>query len=222
MGRWRWLDLGYWLFFTPLITGMLTRLATLGIFAVFAAFATRMTLDLGFWIELAPALLLADLVGYWSHRMRHGRVLWQVHAIHHSATRLDALAAARMHPIDDVIDNTLVGVALFAAGFSVETIFWMGPILFAHIALTHADVAWDFGPLRRILVSPAHHRAHHEVGAAKNYAGMFAFIDVAFGTFGESAGRQHGPGEYIPESMTAHLLWPLRKLLVRGRTTHGA
>lgn len=210
--RRRWLDMTYWLVFTPFVTGMLTRLATLGVFAALAMAMTRPTLSLGFWLELPLALILADVAGYWSHRMRHRGVLWHFHAIHHSPTRLDALAAARMHPVDDIIDNTLVGLALFLAGFSAQVIFAIGPILFAHIALTHANVKWTFGPLRRIFVSPAIHRAHHEVGDGKNYAGMFSFIDVVFGTYAEPSSEPHGSGEEIPETLLGHLAWPIRQL----------
>lgn len=115
-------------------------------------------------------------------------------------------------PVDDMIDNTLIGLVLYVAGFSVQIIFMIGPILFLHIALIHANVTWDFGPLRKVFVSPAHHRAHHEVGDFKNYAGMFSFIDVIFGTYARGAGRPHGSGEAIPESLLAHLMWPLREL----------
>jgi len=206
----RRLDLTYWLFFTPLVTGGLTRCTTLGAIGLLTTLVPRPTLELGILTELMIALVVADFVGYWSHRLRHSVVLWRFHAIHHSPTKLDALAAARMHPVDDVIDNTLVGAVLFAAGFSTETVFAIGPILFLHIALTHADVDWNFGLFRKVLVSPAHHRAHHEIGAAQNYAGMFSFIDVLFGTYRENSGGSHGAGEPIPESLRAHLAWPLR------------
>lgn len=211
VARWRWLDVTYWLFFTPLVTGLLTRLTTLGAIALLAGVLTRPTLSLGFWVELPLALVLADIAGYWSHRMRHRGVLWYFHTIHHSPTKLDALAAARMHPVDDIIDNTWVGASLFVAGFSTETIFAIGPILFLHIALTHANVSWDFGPFKKVFVSPVHHRAHHEIGPGKNYAGMFSFIDVLFGTYEDTSGREHGAGEMIPETLLAHLAWPFQK-----------
>lgn len=212
----RLLDVTYWFVFTPFITGALTRFLTLGAFGLLAMTMTRPMLALGFWVELPIALVLADIGGYWSHRLRHRGVLWHFHAIHHSPTKLDALAAARMHPVDDMIDNTVVAVVLFVAGFSVQTIFAIAPILFLHIALIHANVTWDFGPLRKIFVSPAHHRAHHEVGDGKNYAGMFSFIDVIFGTYAIGTGRPHGAGEPIPESLLAHLLWPVHELRRRS------
>lgn len=206
----RWLDVTYWLFLTPLVTGLLTRLSTLGAIALLATIVSRPTLSLGFWFELPLALVAADLVGYWSHRLRHCGFLWRFHAIHHSPTELDALAAARMHPVDDMIDNTSVGMALFVAGFSPQIIFAIGPILFLHIALIHADVTWGFGSLAKIFVSPVHHRAHHEVGTGKNFAGMFSFFDTMFGTYEKPTGAPHGAGEPIPESLLAHLVWPFR------------
>ena len=206
----RRLDLTYWLFFTPLVTGGLTRCTTLGAIGLLTIAVPRPTFELGILTELMLALVVADFVGYWSHRLRHSSALWRFHAIHHSPTELDALAAARMHPVDDIIDNTLVGTVLFVTGFSTETVLAIGPLLFLHIALTHAKVGWGFGPFRKILVSPAHHRSHHEIGAAQNYAGMFSFIDVLFGTYRESPGGPHGSGEPIPESLRAHLAWSLR------------
>jgi len=211
--RLRRLDVAYWLLVTPLVTGVLTRATALGAIGLLSATLSRHELSLHLVYQLPLALLLADFAGYWSHRARHVFVLWHFHAIHHSATQLDALAAARMHPIDDVIDNTIVGLSLFVCGFSLEAILLVSPILFLHTALTHLDVAWDFGPLRKLLVSPAHHRAHHEVGARHNYAGMFSLFDVVFGTYAETTGAPHGSGEPLEEGLWSHLTWPVRVLL---------
>ena len=67
--------------------------------------------------QIAAALVVADVAGYLSHRVRHCRGLWELHAIHHASTKLDWAAAPRMHPLDDVIDNVFVGVVLLACGF---------------------------------------------------------------------------------------------------------
>ncbi len=213
--RLRWLDVLYWVLFTPLVTGVLTRLTAVGAIGLVSLAVSHHELGLGLGFELPLALVLADFAGYWSHRLRHRFVLWHFHAIHHSPTELDALAAARMHPIDDVIDNTLVGLTLFAAGFSMETIFLVSPVLYLHTALTHLNVDWDFGPLRKLFVSPAHHRVHHEVAAEANFAGMFSLFDLVFGTYAETTGAPIGAGEPIGESLLAHLTWPARALLRR-------
>ena len=64
--------------------------------------------------------------------------------------------------------------------------------------------------LRKVLVSPVHHRAHHEVGPGKNFAGMFSFFDLLFGSYQEPTGAPHGAGEPISESLLAHLAWPFQ------------
>ncbi|MEZ4339147.1 MAG: sterol desaturase family protein [Sandaracinaceae bacterium] len=226
--RLRGIDVAYWLVMTPLVTGTLTRSATLGVFGVVAlatASAPDTFLDairaaspvssLPFAAQLALALLVADLVGYWSHRLRHRGVLWPFHAIHHSPTRLDALAAARMHPLDDLIDNLFVGTSVLALGIAPEVFLAVGPFIFLHTMVTHANVPWDFGPLRWVFVSPAFHRRHHALDRAAargcNYAGMFSFVDLAFGTFELPRGEApaaFGSGEDLPERLVDHLVWP--------------
>ena len=46
-------------------------------------------------VQAPLALLFADLVGYWAHRLFHHGELWRFHAVHHSARELDWLAGAR-------------------------------------------------------------------------------------------------------------------------------
>lgn len=228
--RLRRIDVLYWLVMTPLVTGTLTRTATLGLVGV-AALVSEIGPDavldriraaspiagLPFALQLAIALVVADVVGYFSHRLRHRGALWPFHAVHHSATELDALAAARMHPLDDLIDNLFVGTAVLALGASPWVFLALGPVILLHTMLTHANVPWDFGPLRYVFVSPAFHRRHHALDRAGargcNYAGMFAFVDLAFGTFelprGEPPAR-FGSGEPLPETLGGHLVWPWR------------
>jgi sterol desaturase/sphingolipid hydroxylase (fatty acid hydroxylase superfamily) len=106
----RRLDFIYWAL-TPLVTGTLTRATTFGFLALIGmgfdpdstvsdfvshvqAYSLFVKQPLA--LQFVEALLVADFVGYWSHRLRHGRKLWPFHAIHHSPERLDWLAAARM------------------------------------------------------------------------------------------------------------------------------
>ncbi|MCB9593005.1 MAG: sterol desaturase family protein [Sandaracinaceae bacterium] len=231
--RLRALDVAYWLVVTPIVTGVLTRGATMGALGVTAyavassdpqTFLARLHAasplgGLPFAAQLGLALLVADVVGYFSHRIRHRGVFWWFHAIHHSATTLDAQAAARMHPIDDMLDNVLVGGAVLAMGLSPEVFLALGPIILLHTLLTHANVAWDFGPLRWVLVSPAFHRWHHALDRAGargcNYAGMFSFVDLLGGTFHlprAEAPEAFGSGEAIPETVLGQLAWPWRAL----------
>jgi sterol desaturase/sphingolipid hydroxylase (fatty acid hydroxylase superfamily) len=223
----------YWLF-TPIVTGTLTRACTLGTLAVVAMLAGHGTAidtvlapirahsPIAQWplvAQFAVALVVADLVGYWSHRMRHQRVLWPFHAVHHSARALDWLAAARMHPIDDLVDNVLVGLAVLLSGVDARVFVSLGPFLIVHTLLLHANVRWDFGPLRYVLASPAFHRWHHasdRSASHKNFAEIFPFIDIAFGTFHlprDVRPASFGvPDDDIEDRLGAQLTFPFRRL----------
>lgn len=217
----------YWLV-SPLLTGTVTRLVTLGLVAL-AARAAGLSLErarhvlahghgpLGaspLFAQCLAAIALGDLVGYWSHRARHAvRFLWRAHAVHHSARALDWLAAARMHPLDDALDNTLISLALLGAGLPLPVVAGLEVFFLLHTMLLHAAVPWRFGPLRYVFVSPALHRWHHAEAARGNYAGVFAVYDLLFRTMHlppEEASVFGAAGEAVPESLFAQLAYPLR------------
>jgi len=89
------------------------------------------------------------------------------------------------------------------------------PFLTFHALLLHTNVPWTFGPLRYVVSSPAFHRWHHTTeteGLDKNFAGLFPFIDMAFGTFYMPPGRQ--PARFgivaddVPEGIFRQLVHP--------------
>lgn len=198
--RRRWLDWSFWLI-TPLFTGVLTLgvgawiaigLASLGGHEVCtgAGLALRCSPWEAFvgaparWplpVQALLAFLLVDLLSYLSHRLRH-RFAWRLHALHHSPTELDWLAAARLHPLDDLADNVAVMLPVLLLGFDPRLFFAIGPLLLLHTLYLHAAVDWDLGGAGRLLASPAFHRDHHRVGAEGNYGGVLSVWDHLFGT----------------------------------------
>ena len=71
------------------------------------------------WLQFIEALLLADLGFYLAHRAFHAFPwLWKFHAVHHSIEELDWLAAARVHPVDQIITKGVSFLPVFALGFS--------------------------------------------------------------------------------------------------------
>ena len=151
-------DKWYWFFVTPFITGVLTRATTFGVLVAVTS-SGKSSLPQTFisstpaLFQFGIALILADAVGYVSHRIRHTQLWWRFHAIHHSATSLDALAAARMHPLDDMLDNTLVGATLLLLGFDWQVYAWMGPLLLLHTAFTHSNMQRGWGRLEYFIVT---------------------------------------------------------------------
>ena len=194
------LDLAYWLI-TPLVTGTVSRAASLGLLGIAALLVGQQPVD-GMAIWSAPArvlrswplaaqatlaLVLGDLIGYWSHRLRH-RFAWRLHRIHHGAEALTALSAARMHPLDELIDTLAITPALFLLGFDWTALAIVGPATLLYTLVTHASVDWSYGKLGYIFVSPRFHRVHHlrdyggRDGKSVNFAGVLAIWDLLFGS----------------------------------------
>jgi sterol desaturase/sphingolipid hydroxylase (fatty acid hydroxylase superfamily) len=108
------------------------------------------------------------------------------HAVHHSSEQLDWMSSVRIHPGNDVFSKGLQSIPILLLGFSPIAVEIYTPFLFAYIALVHANVPWNYGPLRYVIVSPAYHRWHHAVdrrAAGKNCAGLFPIFDLIFGTY---------------------------------------
>ncbi len=141
---------------------------------------------LGFWPQVALYLLGNDLVMYATHRLFHGARLWRYHAVHHSSKHLEWTSAARFHPVDQILHGVLADVVMLLLGIPPEVLAWLMPFNVGTSALVHANLDWDFGPFRYVLVSPVYHHWHHtsaERGGSSNFAGTFPLFDLIFGTF---------------------------------------
>ena len=163
-------DLGYFLL-TPLITRNLTRISVaLALFPVAWIYGTDLQgLTQGHGVVGAQSLtmqaiqivVISDFLRYWVHRWFHTGWLWRVHAIHHSSQTMDWLASARVHPINDVVPALLTVPPLIIAGYNPAAVAAFLPFLTFYAIMLHANLRWDYGPLRFVLASPVFHRWHH-------------------------------------------------------------
>lgn len=163
-------------------TGLSAALREGGLYLVAPAVWESMPVPL----VLLAAIFAGDFVGYWRHRLEHVAVLWPAHAVHHSDTRMTWLTLERFHPINLLTTALVDAVVLVALGFPVEALIVNNLVRHYYGFFIHADVPWTFGPLGRVLVSPAMHRWHHtaeEHAYGKNFATVFAVFDRWFGTW---------------------------------------
>src|SRR5262249_31281975 len=65
-------------------------------------------------------VILIDFISYWLHRAFHGRRLWPFHAVHHSSVDLDWLSAARVHPLNDIVNRMLQAAIVVALGMRLR------------------------------------------------------------------------------------------------------
>ena len=235
-------DVAYW-FFTPLVTKAVTRIALGAVFVLlawsqgmtFADFRETVTsrrtwaASLPLAVQVPLILLLADLLAYATHRLFHARWLWRFHAIHHSSTTVDWLSSVRLHPVNDAVARIVQVLPLYWMGFSGAALAVFVPFLTFYALFLHANVPWSYGPLRYVIASPVFHRWHHTTeaeGLDRNFAGLFPFIDLAFGTFYMPPGRQPErfgvTGDPVPDGLLAQLLHPFAPgIKTRDANTEG-
>jgi sterol desaturase/sphingolipid hydroxylase (fatty acid hydroxylase superfamily) len=117
------------------------------------------------WLVVPLTLVAMDGANWLAHWADHRiTAFWRFHAVHHSQEELSVLTSFRAHPL------------VHTTGFFLATIpvlLLMGDRSVAPVLITlyvclgtlpHANVRWSFGPLGRVVVSPAYHRIHHAVG----------------------------------------------------------
>ena len=140
-----------------LFNAMLTKLGLLAVIIaiIFAAAeivpASFQTLvgGLPYWVQIPAVIVLSDLGFYWTHRMFHAVPwLWRFHSIHHSIEELDWLAAARVHPVDQILTKGVSLIPVFALGFSEWAIGVYAVLYQWQAVLIHSNVRVGFGPLR--------------------------------------------------------------------------
>ena len=145
------------------------------------------TADQPAWAVFLLALVVSDLVGYWRHRLLHWAPLWPIHAIHHSDPEVSYLTLFRFHPLNRLVTTVSSLLVLLVLGFPIWAIAGSNFARSAYGYVVHADLPWTFGPVfGRVIVSPVMHRWHHVregTGINTNFAAIFAFWDVLFGTY---------------------------------------
>ena len=221
-------DVVYWLF-TPVVTRSVVTvcvaIAALPIaFLIYGRVDRDMLLAgygplsrLPLWEQAILILLVSDFIGYWMHRLFHGRRLWLFHAVHHSSTDLDWLSSVRVHPVNDVLMRIASTLPLLLFGFKVTAVASILPFLTLFAILLHANLDWDFGPFRYLIASPCFHRWHHtdeREARDKNFAGLFPIYDVMFGTFYMPRNRSpeiFGTATPVPAGLLGQLVFPFRR-----------
>jgi sterol desaturase/sphingolipid hydroxylase (fatty acid hydroxylase superfamily) len=114
------------------------------------------------WVLVPLTLVAMDAANWLAHLADHKiSPLWRLHTIHHSQEELNVLTSFRAHPL------------MHTTGFFISTaaaLAMLGDRSIAPVLITayvclgtlpHANVPWTFGPLGKLVVSPAYHRRHH-------------------------------------------------------------
>ena len=151
-----------------------------------------------FVVQLATAMLVADLFQYAAHRAFHASpLLWRFHSVHHSIRAVDWLAGSRLHLVDILLTRAFSYIPLYLGGFSMAAFYTYVAIVALQAVGAHANTRIPFGWLKYILVTPQYHHWHHSDDPSvykKNFAIHFPIVDRVFGT-------HYLPDDAWPETM---------------------
>jgi sterol desaturase/sphingolipid hydroxylase (fatty acid hydroxylase superfamily) len=176
------------------------------------------------WLNIVLWLVVSDLSLYWLHRsMHHSRWLWAIHKVHHSQRELNPLTTWRVHWLEFVYLN----LGAFATGLFLGDFAGLHPIAVGILAASqfaqHSGLAWTYGPLGRLFVSPRFHARHHSVAPEDlnvNFGSLFIIWDRVFGTARDVPDEMPGHGlseaeDNVPASFLGQLFYPVSLLLQR-------
>ena len=175
------------------------------------------------WLQAIQIYLLVDFCAYWNHRWFHRGRWWPFHAVHHSSEELDWLGSLRVHPVNDLANKLAQATPVLLLGYNPTVTLSTAPVLTFYAIFLHANVNWDFGPLRSVIATPVFHRWHHSKDREawdKNIAGLLPLWDILFGTYHMPRGRwpeNFGIYEPMPKGYFGQLWEPFAWLLRRGK-----
>lgn len=166
----------------------LSKIITSGYFLVVMEYIARysvFTLSENLW-TFALTFILVDLVYYWFHRLSHtNRFLWAFHFTHHTGQKFNLLTAYRLNWFSFIIIPLFV-MPLALAGLPVSFIAISLVLNLFYQFFLHTEMIYKIPFLEGFINTPSAHRVHHAHNKEylnKNFAGVFVFWDVLFGTY---------------------------------------
>jgi sterol desaturase/sphingolipid hydroxylase (fatty acid hydroxylase superfamily) len=172
-------------------------------------------LTIGYFWAIVAAIVMTDFLCYWRHRVLH-RVLWRIHAVHHSVTELHA-ANSYGHFLEFVANFVIVLIPMSLIDFGGVEVPVAALLVLSVLQLyIHSPVTIQFPRLRWFLVDSRYHRLHHSLEERhfeKNFGITFTIWDRLFGTAyfpAEDEWPSTGvTGIAPPESIVDFVLFPL-------------
>lgn len=148
--------------------------------------------NIPYTLKILIGILALDFVGYWTHRLNHfWPLVWRLHRVHHSDTKMDSSTSFRAHPFDMFLDNASViaGGILFGLDINIIILRWIiyMPLFVAHHT-SYTFPSWVDTFFGKVFVTPNLHKIHHHQNQEytdSNYGNIFIVWDKLFGTYKE-------------------------------------
>lgn len=127
--------------------------------------------------------------GYWIHRAFHKvELLWELHKVHHSATRMTGLSQFRDHPAALFIGTwaTTIMITLILPETGPRFALYFGTFSMIYLTIVHSEWKASWGWASLIFTSPLAHQIHHSANLAhfnSNFGTPFSVWDRVHGTY---------------------------------------
>ncbi|WP_418512319.1 sterol desaturase family protein [Corallibacter sp.] len=176
------------------------------------------------WAGLFIFFLVSDFIQWNTHRLLHAiPFLWNFHKVHHSVKEMGFAAHLRYHWMEPVVYKSLLYIPIaIIGGFDAQDVAIVHFFAIAIGHLNHANLGWDYGPLKYILNNPKMHIWHHAKELPKhvrygvNFGLTLSLWDYIFKTnHVPHSGRNIELGfegdEHFPKDFINQELYPLSK-----------
>lgn len=174
-------------------------------------------------ISFLIMFLIADLIQWTVHLILHKVPwMWKFHQVHHSVTEMGFSAHLRFHWMETIFYKSAMFIPLTMIGYNLDDLFLMHyfTVMIGH--LNHANINWNYGPLKYILNSPHMHIWHHAKQMPSshpngiNFGITLSIWDYIFGTAHiPESGRDIELGfddvQNYPESFIGQVKEPFKK-----------
>ena len=139
------------------------------------------------YIQTIIMLLGADFFRYWLHVASHKwTILWKLHSVHHSPSKLDLINVARFHPVEKILQFLLDTLPFIILGVGQEVVSLYFIFYAVNGFFQHSNIELRLGFLNYIVSGPELHRWHHSVEireSNQNYGNNLIIWDLLFGTW---------------------------------------
>jgi sterol desaturase/sphingolipid hydroxylase (fatty acid hydroxylase superfamily) len=171
------------------------------------------SLPLGWAGAFALNFVLVDFLYYWQHRAFHAvPALWALHQCHHASPTLSVWATSRNSlAVNLVFVYILVNPVLGFLCDSPEGFFAAAAVTACLDLWRHSRWPARLSPrfLGLVLVTPAHHHAHHALeGRAVNFGANLVLWDRLLGTFEDARGYPSAYGARGAPGSLRQFLFP--------------
>lgn len=177
-------------------------------------------------LQILEIMFLTDLAQYWFHRCFHRfPLLWNFHAVHHSAQAMDWMAGSRMHIIEVILLRSFTTLPMYLIGYAEPALYGYIFLVYLSSVFIHSNIGIRFHWLEYIIATPRFHHWHHGIekeAINKNYAVHFPAIDMIFGTYyfpKDQWPQGYGiEGNPVPRHYWNQFLYPFFKNRMENKT----